>query len=259
MYENTAELVRDELSRKRRLPSRVYFSPSSDAFQPLPEVLEVTYQTISVLLQADIEVSFLTKGFVTNRFCQLFANQPQLVFAQIGITTLDDRLRRRFEPHTASPLERMRHIESLKRIGVETTVRLDPLIPDLSDTEENLRPLFKSLQEVGITRAAASYLFLRPAFQRTLMIQLKGTVACQPSASWRYQPFMKGGGGKTLELDERKFRFDRLVALGNEFGIQVSPCRCKNPEIAVSGCQIAGPSPTNDAKPTPKTQLEFTY
>ncbi len=214
LYANAAELVRDELRRKRRLPTRVYFSPSSDAFQPLSEVQDVTYQTMSVLLQAGIEVSFLTKGFVTHRFLQLFADQPQLVFAQIGITTLDDRLRQTFEPYTASPLERLKCIESLRRIGVETTARLDPLIPDVSDTEDNLRPLFESLQEMGITGAAASYLFIRPAFQRTVMMQLEGTAACQSSASWRYQPFMRGcGGGKTLELGERKSRFDRVVAL----------------------------------------------
>jgi DNA repair photolyase len=226
----------------------------------LSEVQDVTYQTMSVLLQAGIEVSFLTKGFVTHRFLQLFADQPQLVFAQIGITTLDDRLRQTFEPYTASPLERLKCIESLRSIGVATTARLDPLIPDVSDTEDNLRPLFESLQEMGITGAAVSYLFVRPAFQRTLMIQLEGTTACQSSASWRYQPFAKGcGGGKTLELGERKSRFDRVVALGNEFGIQVSPCRCKNPEIGVSGCRITGPLPINDPKPATQTQLEFTH
>lgn len=106
LFENTAELVKDELSRKRRPPARVYFSPSSDAFQYLPEVQEVAAATMTVLLNAGVEVSFLTKGFISERFLRLFASAPQLVFAQIGITTLDAGLWKRVEPRTAPPQAR---------------------------------------------------------------------------------------------------------------------------------------------------------
>ena len=84
LFENTAELVKDELSRKRRPPARVYFSPSSDAFQYLPEVQEVAAATMTVLLNAGVEVSFLTKGFISERFLRLFASAPQLVFSCAG-------------------------------------------------------------------------------------------------------------------------------------------------------------------------------
>jgi len=62
VFDNIPELVRTELPRKRRKPSRVYFSPSSDAFQPLQAVQAVTYETMSMLLHAGVEVAFLTKG-----------------------------------------------------------------------------------------------------------------------------------------------------------------------------------------------------
>jgi DNA repair photolyase len=146
LYENTPDVLREELRRKRRRPSRVYFSPSSDAFQYLPRVQDVSLQTMRVLLDAGVEIAFLTKGFVTKRFLALFEDAPTMVFAQIGITTLDRQLWRGFEPRTAPPDLRIRYAQQLNAIGVRTTMRLDPLIPDLTDTEANLGPLFEAPQ-----------------------------------------------------------------------------------------------------------------
>jgi len=40
-YTNTLAKLREELRRKRKKPTTVYFSPSSDLFQPVPEVLRL--------------------------------------------------------------------------------------------------------------------------------------------------------------------------------------------------------------------------
>ena len=243
LFENTAELVRDELKRRRRLPSRVYFSPSSDAFQYLPEVQEVSFQTMSVLLDAEIEVSFLTKGFVEDRFIRLFAERPQLVFAQVGITTLQMNLWKLFEPRTAPPHKRIACLRALTEVGVTTTARLDPLFPDVTDTEENLTPLFQSLRETGIRDAAASYLFLRPPFAANVTEQVNrlSATAAEP-VPWEYQRFATGcGGGRMIASEDRAKRFARLVSIGQRFDIRITACRCKNPELASETCQIAGP------------------
>ncbi len=242
LFENTATLVQEELKRKRRLPRRVYFSSSSDAFQFLPGVQDVTFQTMSVLLDAGVEVSFLTKGFVGDRFLRLFARTPSLVFAQVGITTLNAELWKRFEPRTAPPLRRIELLRSLVAIGVTATARLDPLIPDLTDPEECIRPLFERLQEATISRAAASYLFLRPPFDAQVGDQLRSLspAECEPPR-WQHQRFAEGcGGGRMIDNAERIKRFARLVEQGERFGIRVTPCRCKNPELGDRVCEIAG-------------------
>ncbi|MEE9296997.1 MAG: radical SAM protein, partial [Phycisphaerae bacterium] len=192
LFENTAELVREELRRKRRMPSRVYFSPSSDAFQYLPQVREVSFQTMSLLLSAGIEVSFLTKGFVTDRFIRLFAEKPHLVFAQVGITTLEPNLWKRFEPRTSPPRKRVECLRALTEAGITTTARLDPLFPDVTDTQENLVPLLHCLRETGIRHVAASYIFLRPPFAARVSEQVNGLVATRAEPNlWGYQRFAK--------------------------------------------------------------------
>ena len=150
LYENTAELLASELQRRRRKPERVYFSPSSDAFQDIPEVQELTYRTMSLLLDVGVEVSFLTKGFVTERFFELFKKAPAAVFAQVGITTLDPVLSTNLERGAASPTQRLETMRRLSDIGVQTTARLDPLIPDVTDARSNIEPLLASLCQAGV-------------------------------------------------------------------------------------------------------------
>ncbi len=254
LFENTAELVRDELRRKRRRPRRVYFSPSSDAFQPLPEVREITFQTMSVLLDAGTEVAFLTKGFVGERFLDLFAAKPSLVHAQIGVTTLDPGLWEAFEPHSAPPRERLTSISGLKNASVAVSARLDPLIPDVTDTGENLEPLLAELAERGISSVAASYLFLRPAFLRRLSDQMrvygKGQVSID---DWSRRTLADGqGGGLAMSVQERTQRFSRLKELAKRYGIEVHVCTCKNPDLPGPGCRIAGPPLASEPTKEPK-------
>jgi len=51
LYANTATKLTQELRRKRRLPRAVYFSPSSDLFQPVPEVLDMALEVLGILFE----------------------------------------------------------------------------------------------------------------------------------------------------------------------------------------------------------------
>lgn len=258
LYENTADLVREELARRRKKPRRVYFSSSSDAFQNVPEVEEVSLETMRVLLEAGVEVAFLTKGVVGERFTELFARTPHLVFAQVGITTLQDSLSTKIEPNAASPSQRLNGIASLTRVGVSVTARLDPLIPGVTDTTESLVTLLSALRRVGISNAAASYLFLRPQFASRAR-ELESIVGlCRNVDAWPYQRFLDGcGGGRMIGTSERHSRFEMLQTLGKEAGIAISPCRCKNPDLASVGCGIAGPPAKNEHTSDEQTLLAF--
>ena len=254
LFDNIPKLVRAELARKRRQPRRVYFSPSSDAFQPVPEVQEVTYQTMAILLAAGIEVAFLTKGVPEDRFFALFAGAPSRVFAQVGITALGESQGRLFEPGAPSPSRRLETIEALVRIGVATTARLDPLMPDLTDTDANLVPLLAELARRKVRHVAASYLFVRPAFTSALTEKLRAVAASpDPTSGWAWRAFADGvGGGRMLGTKERCRRLLHLQDLAAGHGIEVHVCACKNPDVpGAGGCQIAGrppgPPSTNSA------------
>lgn len=257
LYENTPDLVRHELTRGRAKPKRVYFSTASDAFPMQREVQDVTFKTMSVLLEHGIEVSFLTKGVLTKRFYPLFETHSSWVHAQIGISTLRRELWQRFEPRTASPWQRLRTAARLVEIGVETRARLDPLIPDITDDPDDLTKLFGSLRGVGVRRAAASYLFTRPAFTR----RVEGAIALpqfgKPSQAkdWSWHRFSEGvGGGRTIGVEERRQRLERVASVAAAEGIEVSMCHCKNADVPSSRyCGIAGTKAAESAPDVPET------
>lgn len=246
LFEDTPERLAAELDRQRRRPLQVCFSTASDPFQPEAELQDAALRSMRTLLAAGVRVSFLTKGFVTAPFLELFAETPRLVHAQIGLTTTRDALRAAFEPHAAPCEARLATMQRLVRLGVSTTVRLDPLIPDVTDTAENLAPLFRELAARGVRLGTVSYLFLRSAWAATLTAQIRGFRGRRDGPAdpqrWRYYAFDAGQpGGRMLDLEERFARYRRMIDQAAAAGIELRPCRCKNPEWAGPRCGVAPP------------------
>jgi DNA repair photolyase len=260
LYDNTPTLLQEELRRRSRPPPRVFFSPSSDVFQDLPEVQDFSLRTMKILLDAGVEIAFLTKGFITPAFMELFRARPQAVHAQVGITTLDEPLCAALEPRAAPPQQRLDYVRQLAAIGVAVTARLDPLVPDVTDSEENLVPLLDSLQQAGTTRLSASYLFLRPSFARQVTRQIESfrLGPCAPP-KWQRTGFLSDfGSGWMMAAGERANRFRHLQSLANAYGIRLVVCRCKNPEFAGPGCGISGlPATAEAAASSPQREFEF--
>ena len=143
----------------------------------------------------------------------------------------------------------------LRAAQVDVAARLDPLVPDLTDTPENLAPLFAAMADGGIVGAAASYLFVRPAFaervgQTLALPQLLGSPAPE---RWPWHRFSKGvGGGRMIDDAERGERFGRLRELATSHGIELTACAGKNSDVDGHGyCGIAGPKQTTTVLQTP--------
>jgi len=67
VYSNTLEKLRRELPRKRTKPALVYFSPSTDVFQPLEPVQDLAYDIFSFLFENGVGIAFVTKGEIPER------------------------------------------------------------------------------------------------------------------------------------------------------------------------------------------------
>lgn len=247
LYRNLPQKLETELARKRKKPTRVYFSPSCDAFQPVGAVQEVTYEVIRVLLARKISVAFLTKGFVSERFLKLFAEHPGLVHAQIGMTTLDAVIAGTLEPGAASPKQRLSNVRSLLGVGVLLMVRLDPLIPFLTDSSENLVPLLAEIAKAGVKSVAVNYLFLR----RSLMKKIFSGIAPSGVSAETLKELYRRGPNmpmyrdrhliRVLPAEFRRSNYRRITELAKSAGLAVHLCGCKNSDITSSRCNIAGP------------------
>lgn len=252
VYENLLDKLKKELPRKKRRPRAVYFSPSSDVFQPVPEVLEVTYGVFEYLLKTGVGVAFLTKGAIPERHMKLLKSHAANVRAQVGLITLEDDILKVFEPRAAPARQRLSQIQELTSAGLRTQVRLDPILPGLTDGEDRLRPLLRAIAETGVKKVAASILFLRPAVAASFKehIQDPETLArimAPFSRARRLAIHAEHSRVMALPEMERAAIFARLRKIAAAFGIGVKICACKNPDLASGTCSIAGdwikPSP----------------
>src|ERR1035437_4347453 len=243
VYRNTAAQVAQELKRKRRKTIAVYFCPSSDAFQPIPEVRDQSFDTMHILLENHVGVQFVTKGVIPDRFFELFARFPQLVSGQIGLCTLDQTITDILEPAAAPVAARFDQLTRFVKIGIQISARADPLIHGVTDTDDLLRPFLATVRQTGVIHFSASYLFLRPAIRSSLVRNIVDPIRRQSVLA----PYvstaalgLRGGDnlGQPLPTDLRRAGFDRIRDLADEFGLTLHICGCKNADLTDQRCNL---------------------
>ena len=248
VYSNTADQVRAELKRKRIKPRAVYFCPSCDAFQPVEQVLVQTLRTMQVLLDHGVGVEFVTKGTPSEDFLTLFRSHPGLVAGQIGLTSVNESLAAILEPGAPSVSRRLDVVAALQDAGVSVSVRADPLIHGLTDTDGEFDALVTACAKLSVRSMAASYLFLRPAIRGGLVRGLSD----RSLADRILAPYLEGtevpvqgsrSCGRALPMSIRHDGFERLRARGAAHGITLHVCGCKNPDLTNSRCHLVRSGP----------------
>jgi DNA repair photolyase len=244
-YENTLTRLQAELQRKRKKPAAVYFSPSSDPFQPIPEVLDMTFEVFKLLLNSGIGVAFLTKGVIPQRHRRLLAAHAPLVRGRIGVVTLDPKIATAFEPHAPPPEARVAQAAELAAEKITVEARIDPILPGLSDGEEPLESLCAALAKAGVRMAAASVLFLRPAVIGALRRHISDAAMLRTllDAFANKEPLViRTGDSRVLALptEARRNILDRLRAVARRHGLEIRICACKNPDTPAGSCNISG-------------------
>lgn len=236
VYENMAEKLKKELSRRKKLPKYVFFSSSCDALQPIPQVINLSYELMHILLEHDIGINLLTKGRIPAKFLDIFRKYKNLVHIQIGITTLNRNVQRIIEPYAATPGERIRNIEQLCAIGIIPEVKLDPLIPGITDSKTNLNTLFSILQKYGINAMGINYLFLRPYIKKNLFESLRQTfflkkILLHYQKSKPVNLLAEKSRVYALDVSYRRNSYHTIVNIATAYGINAYVCGCKNPDI----------------------------
>jgi DNA repair photolyase len=244
-YTNTLAKLREELRRKRKRPTTVYFSPSSDPFQPVPEVLNMAYDVFKFLLESEIGVAFVTKGRIPERHQNLLAAHAPLVQGRIGLITLDPAVAAAFEPGAAAPDVRLSQAADLIGAHIPVEARLDPILPGVTDGADCLEPLCAALARVGVRKIAASVLFLRPAVigslrrhvkdKRILNTMLDHFANAEPLAI-----HADNSRVRAIPTCARLEILERLKAIAHRHGLEVLVCACKNPDISRGSCHISG-------------------
>jgi len=144
---------------KRKPKGRVYVSSLTDAYQPLERKYELTRKLLEILLKHQFPISIQTKSALVLRDLDLIRRFQE---REVGftITSLDDEVRKSFEPMSPSAEEKISAIRQLKDNGVRTYVFFGPVLPYISD--QNIEEHFQHIAEAGVNYVLIDKLNLKP-------------------------------------------------------------------------------------------------
>jgi DNA repair photolyase len=152
-------LLRRELGRPGYRCQPIAIGANTDGYQPAERRLGITRAILEVLAGFRHPVAIVTKSALIERDIDLLAPMAaaNLARVMVSVTTLDDGLKRRLEPRTASPARRLQVIRRLTDAGIPTGVLAAPMIPALNDHE--LEAILECAAAAGARHAG--YILLR--------------------------------------------------------------------------------------------------
>lgn len=160
--EDALRIIRDDLRRKVRT-GVVGTGAMSDPYNPFEGELELTRHALELIDAFGFGAAIATKSTLMMRDADILEGirEHSPVILKVTITTADDALAGKLEPHVASPSERFKMIEYLSGRGIFTGILMMPVLPFIEDTPDNVLAIVKRAHEAGAG-------FIYPAFGMTL-------------------------------------------------------------------------------------------
>jgi DNA repair photolyase len=134
---NAAELLERHLLHPSWEAVPISLSGNTDCYQPVERKLGITRSLLEVFAKYRHPVGIITKNSLILRDLDVLGRlaENRLVHVYISLTTLDEELRRKLEPRTASTINRLKTIRELTRAGIPVGVMMAPIIPGLNHHE----------------------------------------------------------------------------------------------------------------------------
>lgn len=148
--ENAIQILEKELSKKHD-HGIVGIGSMSDTYNPNELKYEQTRKTLELLSKYNFGVSIDTKSDLILRDLDLLKeiNSKNNVIIKITITTPHDDLSKIIEPHVSNSSDRFKAIKTLSDNGIFTGIMMNPVLPFITDKEEDIKLLVKKASDSG--------------------------------------------------------------------------------------------------------------
>ena len=148
--ENALLILENELKRKRE-KGVVGIGSMSDTYNPQELKYEQTRGALKLLIKYNYGVSIDTKSDLILRDLDLLKelNLKNNVIVKITITTPNDDLSKMIEPHVCVSSKRLKAIKVLSQNGIFVGIMMNPVLPFITDGEEDIKRLVKMAYESG--------------------------------------------------------------------------------------------------------------
>lgn len=147
-----APLLLEKALKSKRRKCMIGTGAMSDPYIPLERELKLTRQCLEIIDRYGFGAVVQTKSADILRDLDLLKsiNSKSKAVVQMTLTTYDEKLCKIIEPCVSSTKERFETLKIFRDKGIPTVVWLDPFLPFINDTEENLRGLLDYCVEAKI-------------------------------------------------------------------------------------------------------------
>lgn len=137
--ENAVELLEAAL-KSRRKKCMIGTGAMTDPYMPIEKTLCNTRKCLELIDRYGFGAAVHTKSALVLRDIDILKsiNNKSKAVVQMTLTTADDNLCKIIEPNVSVTSERYEALCSLKDEGIPTVVWLDPVLPFINDTKDNI-------------------------------------------------------------------------------------------------------------------------
>lgn len=166
--------LRRELNRLY-VASCGYLSPSTDPFQPpLEGMYNLSIKAANVMLDLGLPVEFITKRgdkVPLSLLRRMAEHRYNHCFTQYTIIGVDNDVTKVFSPNAASPEDQFKSIRQSANYGLFTVIRVDPLLPGITDNNETIEYIVSRGKHEGASHFIFSLCDLSPGWMdKTLKV-----------------------------------------------------------------------------------------
>lgn len=154
--EDVLRIVRDDLMRKAK-KGVILQGGVADPYNCVEKELLITRHALELLNAFQFGACIITKSDLVVRDIDILKDiqESYPAFVNFSITSADDDMGKKLEPYAATTTKRFEAIEMLSKNGIPAGVLMDPMLPYITDTEENVVEMIKKAKYYG-----ASYIYI---------------------------------------------------------------------------------------------------
>jgi DNA repair photolyase len=213
---NAPELLHKELAKKSWRGEHIAMGTNVDPYQRAEGRYKLMRGILQELSDAGNPFSILTKGALILRdidLLQVAADRTD-VGASVSIGSVDRDVWRWLETGTPAPQKRLDVCRTLTDAGIGCGVLMAPIIPFLSDSQEQLTATVKAIAEAGARYLSPIVLHLRPGAREWFMAWLEDQ---RPDLVPKYERLYRGRSYAPKAYQQEIS--GRVHDLANRFGI----------------------------------------
>jgi DNA repair photolyase len=219
--QNAGALTERDLGSEKVWGEHIAIGTATDPYQPAEREFGATRAILEKMAEREgLSLSITTKSNQVVRdieMLQRIAARSSLS-VNVTITTLRGRLARLLEPRAPQPELRLEAVRKLREAGISAGVFAMPVLPGLTDGEEDLDALARAAKDAGAQWLIAGALWLMPASWKTFSAFLEERF---PRLAARYRDLYRGYGYAPESY--RKELSARMENLRRKYGLGKNP------------------------------------